>query len=70
MKLKTVCNEMQIVEDNTIKMVIVVEEFEKTLSQLVEEKERDEACWQILIGRLVKNMEEDLSSVLMLQRCE
>ena len=52
MKLRTVCSEKQIVEDNNIKIVIVVKEFEKTLSQLVVEKARDEACWKILMGRL------------------
>ena len=70
MKLRTVCSEKQIVLDNNIKMVIVVEECEKTLSQLVEKKGRDEACWQILIERLAKNRVENISSVLMFQRGE
>ena len=57
-KLKGVNEEKQLISEkvesvveNNKQMMMIVEEFEKTINQLVEEKEREEVCQQITIER-------------------
>eukprot|EP00092_Neocalanus_flemingeri_P024561 GFUD01026639.1.p1 GENE.GFUD01026639.1~~GFUD01026639.1.p1 ORF type:complete len:561 (-),score=195.52 GFUD01026639.1:35-1717(-) len=46
------------VEENNRQMVMIVEEFEKTISQLVVEKEREEVCQEIVMERIVTERDE------------
>jgi hypothetical protein len=48
---KAVSEEIKQVEENNRQMMIIVDKFEKTISQLVAEKEREEVCQQIVMER-------------------
>ena len=43
---------IKIVEEDNKQMMTIVDEFEKTINQLVMEKEREEICQQIVMERL------------------
>ena len=49
---KSLSEDIQHVEENNKQMMMIVEEFEKTINQLVMEKEREEMCQQIVMERL------------------
>ena len=51
---KSICKDIKYVEENNKQMVTIVEEFEKTINQLVMEKEREDVCQQIVMERLLK----------------
>jgi hypothetical protein len=51
---KSLCADIKHVEENNKQMMTIVEEFEKTINQLVMEKEREEICQQIVMERLWK----------------
>ena len=48
---KAASEEIEQVEENNRQMMIIVDKFEKTISQLVMEKEREEVCHQIVMER-------------------
>eukprot|EP00090_Calanus_glacialis_P047031 TRINITY_DN9522_c0_g1_i1.p1 TRINITY_DN9522_c0_g1~~TRINITY_DN9522_c0_g1_i1.p1 ORF type:complete len:359 (-),score=131.42 TRINITY_DN9522_c0_g1_i1:126-1049(-) len=50
---KSLSEDIQHVEENNKQMVTIVEEFEKTINQLVMEKEREDVCQQIVMERIV-----------------
>eukprot|EP00090_Calanus_glacialis_P047032 TRINITY_DN9522_c0_g1_i2.p1 TRINITY_DN9522_c0_g1~~TRINITY_DN9522_c0_g1_i2.p1 ORF type:complete len:364 (-),score=132.45 TRINITY_DN9522_c0_g1_i2:126-1064(-) len=50
---KSICKDIKYVEENNKQMVTIVEEFEKTINQLVMEKEREDVCQQIVMERIV-----------------
>ena len=51
---KSTIEETKTIEENNKQMMMIVEEFEKTINQLVVEKEREEVCQQIVMERLDK----------------
>jgi len=50
--------EIKVVEASNMQMMIIVEEFEKTINQLMEEKEREEVCQQIILDRILNEKED------------
>ena len=48
---KSICKDIKYVEENNKQMMTIVDEFEKTINQLVIEKEREEICQQIVMER-------------------
>ena len=48
---KAVSEEIKQAEENNRQMMIIMDKFEKTISQLVAEKEREEVCQQIVMER-------------------
>ena len=47
----SISKEILNVDENNKQMMIIVKEFEKTINQLVEEREREEVCQQIMMER-------------------
>ena len=53
-----ISEEIKIVEASNMQMMIIVDEFEKTINQLMEEKEREEVCQQIIMDRILNEKED------------
>merc|ERR1719233_107408 len=53
-----ISEEIKTVEASNMQMMIIVEEFERTINQLMEEKEREEVCQQIILDRIFNEKED------------
>jgi len=53
--------EKEHVENNNRQMIKIVEEFEKTIKELVVEKEREDVCQQIVMERIILERDEVVS---------
>merc|ERR1719233_2717416 len=53
-----ISKEIKTVEASNMQMMIIVEEFERTINQLMEEKEREEVCQQIILDRIFNEKED------------
>ena len=60
---KSTIQESKTVEENNTQMMMIVEEFEKTINHLVVEKEREEVCQQIVMERLDKGKKKLLCNL-------
>ena len=60
---KSLSEDIKDVEENNNQMKMIVDEFEKTINQLVIEKEREDICQQIMMERLRKKRSNIIQNI-------